>query len=217
MKIAELLTLMGHLSVGNDNITPTERAIFLQYLNLAHLELYQETANFNQDLLIMENLANEEQARLEGTNTVKLSRMPYLVSSVYVLTNKQKLSRLSLGEAIENDPDLSSRGTPSAYFVQKDTIRFVPTQTTAIPVIVWYVPQPKTLAEAMEEGDIPYPVAYHPVLADGALYYLFQEEGGFKNTQKELEARERWKTGKSKLLSYLHNSSSQSFSTFSSI
>ena len=210
MRVSGILTLMGHLSVGNDNITPSERAIFLQYLNLAHLELYQETANFNQDLLIMENL-------VEGTNTVRLSRMPYLISSVYVLTNKQKLTRLSLGEAIENDPDFSDRGTPSAYFVQKDTIQFVPTQTMAIPVVIWYVPQPSPLTEETDEGDIPYPVAYHPVLADGALYYLFQEEGGFKNTQKELEARERWKTGKSKLLSYLHNSSGQSFSTFSSI
>jgi hypothetical protein len=217
MKVSELLTLMGHLSVGNDNITPSERAIFLQYLNLAHLELYQETANFNQDLLIQENLTSEQ-----DSNTIKLSRMPYLVSSVYILTSKQKLPRLSIGEAIDNEPDLNgkgtlARGTPTAYFVQKDTIQFVPAQTASVPVIVWYVPQPSPLTEETEEGDIPYPVAYHPVLADGALYYLFQEEGGFKNTQKELEARKRWETGKSKLLSYLYSSSGQSFSTFSSI
>jgi hypothetical protein len=66
-----------------------------------------------------------------------------------------------------------------------------------------------------EPGDIPHPV--YPVLADGALYYLFQEEGGFKNTQKELEARKRWETGKSRLLSYLYTSSGQTFSTFSSV
>ena len=213
MKIAELLTLMGHLSVGNDNITPTERAIFLQYLNLAHLELYQETANFNQDLLIQENLISQQ-----GANTVMLSKMPYLISTVYVLTpGQKKLPRLSVVDGNDLDVSTQGKGTPSAYFIQKNTLSFVPPQTAPVSAIVWYVPQPKTLAEAMEEGDIPYPVAYHPVLADGALYYLFQEEGGFKNTQKELEARERWKTGKSKLLSYLHNSSGQSFSTFSSI
>jgi hypothetical protein len=221
MRISELLTLMGNLSVGNDNITSTERAIFMQYLNLAHLELYQETANFNRDLIraepSMENLAHEEQARLAATNTVKLSRMPYLIISVYNLLTRQKLPRLSLEEVIEIDPGLSGKGTPTAYFVQKDTIRFVPAQGVAMPVIVWYVPQPQTLTETTEEGDVPYPVAYHPILVDGALYYLFQEEGGFKNTHRELEARERWKTGKSRLLSYLHSSSGQSFSTFSSL
>lgn len=212
MRVSELLTLMGHLSVGNDNITPSERAIFLQYLNLAHLELYQETANFNQDLLLMENLATEQ-----GSNTVKLSRMPYLVSSVYVLTHKRKLTRLSVGEAIENDPDSSSKGTPCAYFIQKNILSFVPPQPALTSAIVWYVPQPSALTEETEEVDIPYPIAYHPVLADGALYYLFQEEGGFKNTQKENEAKARWETGKSKLLSYLYSSSDQTFSTFSSI
>jgi hypothetical protein len=84
-------------------------------------------------------------------------------------------------------------------------------------VIVWYVPQPSSLSEETEEGDIPYPVAYHPVLADGALYYLFQEEGGFKDAQKDVQARVRWETGKSRLLSYLYNSSGQTFSTFSSV
>lgn len=211
MKVSELLTLMGHLSVGNDNITPTERAIFLQYLNLAHLELYQETANFNQDLLVQENLISQQ-----GSNTVTLSKMPYLVSTVYVLTpGKQKLSRLSVADV--GDYDVNDKGTPNAYFVQKDAIRFITAQTTAITVIVWYVPQPSVLTEATEEEDVPYPVAYHPVLADGALYYLFQEEGGFKNTQKEHEAKKRWETGKSRLLSYLHSSSGQTFSTFSSV
>jgi len=215
MKIAELLTLMGHLSVGNDNITPTERAIFLQYLNLAHLELYQETANFNQDLLIRENLISQQ-----GANTVMLSGMPYLISTVYVLTpEKQKLPRLSVVDAAEENRNAhrTPSGTPSAYFVQKNILSFFPPQTTPVSTIVWYVPQPKTLTEATEEGDIPYPVAYHPVLADGALYYLFQEEGGFKNTQKEHEARKRWETGKSKLISYLFSSGGQTFSTFSSI
>ena len=205
MRIAELLELMGHLSIGNDNITPTEQAIFLQYLNLAHLELYQETANFNQDLLIKEELACEE-----GATSVKLSRTPYLISAVY--RGNSPLSRLSIGE--DTNRGVSS---VSAYSVRKDTIHFVSSQTSAVPITVWYVPQPSPLTEATDEADIPYPIAYHPVLADGGLYYLFQEEGGFKNTQKELEAKKRWEIGKSRLLSYLYSSSGQTFSTFSNV
>lgn len=36
MQVSDLITLMGTLSVGSDNVTTAERAIFLQYLNLAH-------------------------------------------------------------------------------------------------------------------------------------------------------------------------------------
>lgn len=210
MQVSALLTLMGNLSVGSDNVTPRERTIFLQYLNLAHLELYQVTANFNQDLLIQENLANEE-----NSNKVTLSQMPYLVSSVYDVTHKQKLTRLSLVDAVDDDPDLSGTGTPSQYFLQKNILQFVPAQTAVIPVIVWYAPQPSLLTEETDEADIPYPLAYHPVLVDGALYYLFQDESGFKSSQKEETARARWETSKTRLLSYLYTSSGQIFSTFS--
>lgn len=212
MKIAELLTLMGHLSVGNDNITPTERAIFLQYLNLAHLELYQETANFNQDLLIKEDLETEQ-----DSNTVTLSRTPYLISTVYDRVYKRYLARHSVTDDRGHDMDMMDTGTPVGYTAHRGRLSFLPPIIKNVRVTVWYVPQPSALTEATDEWDIPYPVAYHTILADGSLYYLFQEEGGFKNTQKELEAKKRWETGKSRLLSYLHSSSGQAFSTFSSI
>jgi hypothetical protein len=82
---------------------------------------------------------------------------------------------------------------------------------------IWYVPQPIPLTEQTPEEDIPYPFAYHPVLVDGALYYLFCEEGGFKNLQKAQDAQRRWEVGQTRLLAYLYNSSGQLFSTFSSV
>jgi hypothetical protein len=127
------------------------------------------------------------------------------------------LTRLSIEDAVEHNSDAPVQGAPCAYFIQKNILTFVPPQTAPVSVSVWYIPQPSTLTEAMEEEDIPYPVAWHAALADGALYYLFQEEGGFKSASKELEARKRWESGKSKLLSYLYSSSGQTFSTFSSI
>ncbi len=212
MRVSGILTLMGHLSVGNDNITPSERAIFLQYLNLAHLELYQETANFNQDLLTKEDLETEQ-----DSNTVTLSRTPYLISSVYDQTHKRHLPRLSVTDNIGHGLDMMDIGNSVGYIAQRGRLSFLPPIIRNLRVIVWYVPQPSALTEATDEGDIPYPVAYHTILADGSLYYLFQEEGGFKNTQKEHEAKKRWEIGKSRLLSYLFSSSGQTFSTFSSI
>ena len=212
MEVQKLLTLMGNLSLGNDNITEVERAIFLQYLNLAHLELYQVTANFNQNLLIQETVANQA-----GLNYAQLSGTPYLVNSVYDLTHQRHLRRISLTDAIEHDSAFVSTGKPCQYFVRQDMIRFVPVQTAVTSIKVWYVPQPITLTEQTPEQDIPYPMAYHPVLVDGALYYLFQEEGGFKNLQKSTDAQRRWEVGQTRLLAYLYNSSGTSFSTFSSV
>jgi len=222
MKVAELLTLMGHLSVGNDNVTPLERAIFLQYLNLAHLELYQATANFNQDLFRVESHVKPPNA-----GSITLSKMPYLVISVYDITHRHKLERLTIADAIDNNPGFGNEEAarleayrklaPSQYIVQKDGIQFVPPSTALMTAIVWYIPQPFSLTEDMEENDIPYPIAYHPVLVDGALYYLFQEEGGFKNSERENEAKARWEAGKSRLISYLYNSSGQTLSTFGNV
>ena len=212
MQVAALLNLMGNLSLGNDNITQVERSIFLQYLNLAHLELYQVTANLNQDLLVQVTLENQV-----DLNHVQLPEIPYLVSSVYDLTHKRKLFRISLTDAIERDPAFVSTGNPCQYFVKQDKISFVPVQTAVTSINVWYVPQPITLTEKTKEQDIPYPVVYHPILADGALYYLFQEEGGFRDSQKSQAAQTRWETGKLRLISYLFNSSAQVLSTFSSV
>lgn len=217
MKVLELLTLMGTLSVGNDNVTPTERAIFLQYLNLAHLELYQGTANFNQDLLVREDLTTQKAENRQHPDTAVLSKMPYLVSSVYDVTHKGALSRLSVADVMVHGLEMMHPGAPLGYIVQRDILTLFPAPVGEISLTVWYIPQPPTLTEAMEEKDIPYPVACHPVLADGALYYLFQEEGGFKSVQKENEARKRWEAGKSKLLSYLYGSGGQTLSTFSSV
>ena len=212
MIVASLLTLMGHLSLGNDNIGAAERSIFLHYLNLAHFELYQVTATFNQDLIVFETLTN-----VQGENTVTLARSPYALQSVYDQTHQKKLTRISLADLLKKDPAFKATGHPLQYFLQSRVIHFHPLQTAVMSVKVGYVPQPVPLTEQTEEKDIPYPLAYHPVLVDGALYYLFQEEGGFKNAQKATEAERRWDTGRSRLLSYLYNASGETLSTFSSV
>ena len=215
MEVAKLLTLMGNLSLGNDNITEIERAIFLQYLNLAHLELYQVTANFNQDLL--EKYDAEIPA---NTHEHDLGFTPYLINEVWVgasLASSRKLKRQSLVTLLATLPFWQNPGTPKYYYLRKQVIGFVPKSIVPFEVMLHYVAQPITLTEQTLEQDIPYPLAYHPVLVDGALYYLFCEEGGFKNLQKAQAAQARWEIGKTRLIAYLHNSSGTSFSTFSSV
>lgn len=203
---------MGNLSLGSDNITPKESAIFLQYLNLAHFELYQMTANLNEDLLVKQTLAS-----VADSNTVELDEKPFFVNNVYDTSNKRKLKKVSLTDILSVDPSFSVASFPVSFFVQKNTIQFFPKQTGVVNVDVWYVPQPTQLTAAMQDIDLPYPIAYQNILIDGALYYLFQEEGGFKNIQKASGAQSRWEIGKSKMVSYFYNSSGTTFSTYSNV
>ena len=212
MTVSELLTLMGHLSVGNDNVSALERAIFLQYLNLAHCELYQGTASLNQDLWQLETLTTEE-----GQTTIPLARPPYRLQRVYDLTHHWPLSPLSFADLLHKDPEFKDRGSPRHYSLHQQTLRFYPAPSAVLSVQVAFVPQPVLLKENTLEEEIPYPLAYHPVLVDGALTYLFQEEGGFKNPQKAQAAEQRWEIGKTRLISYLYQASGSTFTTFSSV
>ena len=212
MTVKYLLTLMGHLSLGNDNIMPEERQIFLHYLNLAHFELYQVTAPFNQDLFVFETVSNAL-----GENAVTLRFPPYALQTVYDQTHQKKLTRTSLADLLEKDPGFTAKGRPYQYFLQGSVVHFYPPQTAITSVRVVYTPQPALLTEQTEDQDIPYPIAYHPVLVDGALYYVFQEEGGFKNPQKAVEAQRRWEDGRSRLISSLYNTSGETFTTFMNV
>ncbi len=211
MQIAALLTLMGNLSLGNDNITANEKAIFLQYLNLAHLELYQITANFNQDL------AEKYEADVAAdTSEHDLGFTPYLVNEVWDGTRRLKLKRQSLTTLLARLSETEQSGTPKYYYTAKQAISFVPRSCVPFHFLMHYVPQPVPLTLETLEAAIPYPLAYHPVLVDGALYYLFQEEGGFKNLSKAQDAQKRWEVGQSRLLAYLFTSSGETLTTFSS-
>lgn len=212
MNVIDILNLMGTLSIGNSNITPSEQAIFLTYLNLANLELYRATANFNQDLLVSETFDPDP----EDLN-YELANIPFLVNSVYLPDTKVRLERLSQADLIRKDPNLSKTGQPLNYVVQGKTISLYPPQEIPVKAVVWYVPSPIPFDINTPESFIPYPSVFHPVLADGGLYYVFQDAGGFKNSEREADAKARWNRGKSELLSYLYNVSGESFSTFRNV
>jgi hypothetical protein len=212
MQVSDLITLMGTLSVGSDNVTASERAIFLQYLNLAHFQLYQETSAWNDDILVNQTSKNDG-----GSTTIILEKTPFSMNSVYDITNQNSLKQRSIRDILEEDPYFEATGFPNSFFIQNNILTLYPTQNKSVEVKIWYTPQPTSLKDDSEETDIPYPVAFHPVLVDGALYYLFQQEGGFKNTVKEGEARDRWNNGKSFLLSYFYSRQPNSLSTFSNV
>lgn len=210
MQISQMIALMGNLSVGLDNVTREDQNIFLQYLNLAHFELYQDTANINQDIFINEVVVS-------NYNVATLSHIPFLIISAFDVTNRNSLEESSLSDILHDDPIFTDTGYPESFFVQKNLLNFHPIQTSNVTMNVWYAPQPQSLTLATAEVDIPYPTAFHPVLVDGALRYLFQDEAGFKNPVQHQAADKRWEVGKSRLFAYLFNTKGSHISTFQSV
>jgi hypothetical protein len=210
MQIAEMIDLMGVLGIGE---TPSN-AIALKYLNQAHLKLYRQTANINPDLLI-----NEQLTSLVNQNTVTVTEIPFIVSKVYQKGQAQPLEGMAFLDFVQYQSDHPNLVcSPRIYAFKRKIISFFPIQANqTYDFSVWYCTQPKTLTELTLEDAIPYPIAFHDVLVDGALYYLFQDESGFKNPQKEKEALARWEAGKSELFAYLYGSAKQQISTFSSV
>ena len=152
-----------------------------------------------------------------GENAVTLRFPPYALQTVYDQTHQKKLTRTSLADLLEKDPGFKATGRPYQYFLQGSVVHFYPPQTAITSVRAVYTPQPVLFTEETQDQDIPYPIAYHPVLLDGGLYYVFQEEGGFKNPQKALEAQKRWEDGRSRLLSSLYNTSGETFTSFMNV
>lgn len=206
---------MGTLSLGNDNVSESERSIFLKYLNRSHEQLFAKTANLNRNLPI-----NEQVANVQDSNDVVLGNSIFSMLKVYVPSLGReggKLKYKDIFTLIEEDPGLKEKGLPTNYWITGNTIHFYPKQTAVFNTSVWYIPSITLFDLNTQEDEIPYPVEYHRVLADGALWYLFQDAAGFKNPTKEQEAKIRWEDGKAELLSYLYNSEDSLIFTFSNV
>jgi hypothetical protein len=114
------------------------------------------------------------------------------------------------------NPDAVSN--PIIYKKKKNILTFYPFITgTVYEFSVSWASQAPTLELDTQEDDIPYPPTYHDVLVDGALYYLFADEAGFRSSEKEAQAAKRYATGSNELLSYLQGSNSNIVSTFCNV
>jgi hypothetical protein len=209
-----MISLMKTLGIGNVLGDSTSQAIALQYLNLAHEELYSETANIN-----CQNFINDPNLEsVAGQTHVTLSFNPFTVLKVFPIGHKFPLSPKSVLELEEYKFLNPSSGNPCFFNNIEKTLNFFPIISTSIYNFnVWYSPERTLFDENTPETAIPYPLSYQRVLVDGALYYLFQDESGFKNPKKEDQALRRWETGKINLKSYFYGANKQSISTFRSV
>lgn len=211
MQITKILDLMALMGVGLDNPSDNDKAIYLKYLNQAHFDLYNHTAALNDDLFL-----NETPQTTANSTDINLNKKPLVISSVWIKDTRQ-LDHLPLQDFI-NYKNSHGANTPSVFTFKKAVVSIYPiVKDVQYDLDIWYTPQPVELKETTDEEDIPYPLSYHPTLVDGALYYLFQDEGGFKSSEKSLLHKAKWESGKSLLQSYLFNSSNKTVSTYSGV
>lgn len=210
MNAKEMIAAMRTLGIGEVYTDDEVERISLVYLNLANEQLYRETANINDDIVIDETLIS-----IPGRSFVSLVTNPFLICEVYRSGYKQEIEGLSRSKFNGYIRRNELVGDPVIYYRKKNIINFYPIMPE-IPYTFYvsHAPEITKITLATSESQIPYPVEYHSVLVDGALYYLFQDESGFKNIVKENEAKIRWIDGKASLQSYLFGSDKQSVNTF---
>lgn len=205
MNVSDILDLMGDFSIGGGNVSDTQRSLFLKYLNLYQDDLYSRTALFNETVSSVE-VFNDA---YDSDNGIVIAGSPMMVSSVFDLDNKFYLKRKSKSEA--TNIFYSQTGMSAVYSVslnQEDitfSIFLYPVPSTPKVSINW-VKNPLVFTETTLSQDIPFPEVFHQVLVDGGLWYVFQEEGGFRDALKARESKARCMTKEHQLISFLMNS-----------
>jgi hypothetical protein len=213
MQVIEMLENMALLSVGPDNLTPKTKSIFLKFLNMANREIYNDTASINADIAV-----NEQITTVANSENVQLKHSIFSVSKVYVNNNYPGLGLKSFFDFTDLKKNNPSEGTPEIFTFRKKVLSIYPIRSIlTYNLDIWYAPQPINITETTDEDNIPYPLSFHDLLVDTALYYLFLDEEGFKNTAKNQKAESRAKMRKSQLIAYLYANTNQTLSTFSNV
>ena len=142
--------------------------------------------------------------------------VPFIIKTVYDVVQNIPLKATNIDRITEKDPGLKTTGQPQEWYYSSGKINIYPIYTGKIGVSYLKNPSPLKITTSSEQILIPF--AFQQILADGAAYYLFQSETGFKDAMKMGESQRRWEKGKVKLFNYMKNLGGQSiYSTYSPI
>lgn len=222
MDVSAILRLLATLSIGLDDIdvdNPMDGdvIVFMQYINLCYFELLQATLSESPLVVKLNEVVDCNNGILSST-----SQPIFIPKSVYSVSSNIPLTGTLEEDILKIDPSVKQTGIPQQWYYANGVINVYPITTSLIinsgGFGVRYIPQPKLLTNTSLSSDILIPPMYHQVLADGASYYLFQSETGFKDQLKMQSAMARWEIGKRKIFSYMKNISGKKyFSTYSPV
>jgi hypothetical protein len=200
MLVSELIDLLSDLSFGRNNPTARERELYLRFLNLANLEMWQIAVNANQYLKTVDIFFN---------NNEYVANVPegYYLKKIFAEKTVMKLCKL---ENVFNIPQLE-------YIIIDNKIHVSSVNTTQSMkvdpsdgqskryVTALILDNPKTLVENVEDienevNEPVYPLPYHIGLVHGALFYLYTSNKGF--VEKIKYQMIAWGEAKKNLASY---------------
>jgi hypothetical protein len=204
MNVTELIDLINQLGLDSDYITDHQRELYLQYLNMANMELFPIVAKG------LKTITNKVDIFLDAASqSFLLPADLFYIRAVW--SDKTKLTMID----IDKDISLSEKG----YLVLGNTI-FCNLSTSGLNfplkvdpidntlkmyITLFYVSNPKTLVEnvndPLTEINTPiYPVPYHHFLAHGALYYFYFADKVFLD--KMVFIKDRWDQDKIELTNF---------------
>jgi hypothetical protein len=213
--VKDIVSLLATLSIGLDEPGDSDIVVFMQYINLCYFELLQETIS-------QSPFVEKLNVQLDCTDGVLDA--PYypifIPKHVYDIALNVPLTATLEDDVLKQDPGLTKTGTPQSWYYANGVINVYPLTTSFVGdgagFGLRYIKEPDPLEYSTTSSLILIPKMYQQILADGASYYLFQSETGFKDQLKMQAAMMRWKEGKQKLFSYMKNvSGKKNLSTFS--
>lgn len=181
MNVTELIELTNRLSTDKSELTPKERAAYLQYLNMANDELY-EIASSGLPALIpyTEIFVADELPLFNGSYLFRLPNNMFKIDNIFAgNTELKKGSITELQTGGETNKYFCSAGFVFGSNKLKYPTKIDTTDNTDKKYIsMFYTPNPKKLVENIDnanlETDTPvYPLPYHIFLVHGALYYFY--------------------------------------------
>jgi hypothetical protein len=213
MLVGDVLNFASQLSMGLDSPTADDAAIWLGYLNLAHFELFAQTATVNAGIPLITDKLNVTDGVCDP-----FTQSIYSVRSAYRIDINRVLQPTTYDKVLAQDPGGQILANPTHWYIINSILYTWPISTLTIEdgsgVGVIYNTQPIVFG-MNDDLSLYYPVAFHPLLIDGTCYYMFQSETGFKNQEKMRTAEMRWTKGKTNLFNYfIALGGKTSFSTF---
>jgi hypothetical protein len=184
MNVTELIELTNRLSTDKSELTPKERAAYLQYLNMANDELYEIASSGLKTILTYKTIfLNSASDVFKDSSRFLLPNDLFKIDSIFV-------DRLSL--KMGNYTNTNAALNPDEYITDNQYI-YCNTSNLGLKyltatdetdntvkkyITIFYTPNPKRLVEEINdnnlETDTPvYPLPYHIFLVHGALYYFY--------------------------------------------
>jgi len=180
----EILKQVASISAGDDSPDSSDTTRIMRYVNNGYRAVYRQTSEMNRNKL----LTSEDVTITTGSGTMTI--VPLSIEQVRDTTTDDFLEASDI-EYIEKklDEDIDDTGAPEIYYWNDTTtINTWPEDSTTIRVR--YIPTPATLTSAGTEASILIPVAYHDILVEAALFYMYQDENDIRSIS-EIQTRYR--------------------------